>query len=176
MTETVDLKSRKNRIDSLFSESECLHEESLLKVCKIDQESIGNIQSAVKFYVWDCLISSGNQGIKLDDSFFLINEEKIKNLPNITPNGLLVPKKENLLSFNKLQKIAFEEFKKVNINNKIDRVQFPINVRVQSGSFDLDSRARASSKIHTDIWAGDPASAITVFLHIYGDYKNIGIK
>ena len=176
MTETVDLKSRKNRIDSLFSESECLHEESLLKVCKIDQESIRNIQSAVKFYVWDCLISSGNQGIKLDDSFFLINEEKIKNLPNITPNGLLVPKKENLLSFNKLQKIAFEEFKKVNINNKIDRVQFPINVRVQSGSFDLDSRARASSKIHTDIWAGDPASAITVFLHIYGDYKNIGIK
>lgn len=176
MAKTVDLKSRKNRIDSLFGASECLHEESLLKVCKIDKESLERIQSAVKFYIWDCLISSENHGIKLDDNFYSHNEDKIKTLPNITPNGLLVPKKENLLSFNKLQKIAFSEFQRVNINEKIDRVQFPINVRIQSGSFDVDNRARASSKIHTDIWAGDPAGAITVFLHVYGDYKNIGIK
>lgn len=176
MTKTVDLKSRKNRIDSLFGGSECLHEESLLKVCKIGKESLERIQSAVKFYIWDCLISSENHGIKLDDNFYSHNEDKIKILPNITPNGLLVPKKENLLSFNKLQKIAFSEFQRVNINEKIDRVQFPINVRIQSGSFDVDNRARASSKIHTDIWAGDPAGAITVFLHVYGDYKNIGIR
>ena len=97
MTKTVDLKSRKHRIDSLFEGSECLHEESLLKVCKIGKESLERIQSAVKFYIWDCLISSENHGIKLDDNFYSHNEGKIKILPNITPNGLLVPKKENLL-------------------------------------------------------------------------------
>tara|TARA_B100000989_G_scaffold298602_1_gene288683 strand:+ start:2900 stop:4774 length:1875 start_codon:yes stop_codon:yes gene_type:complete len=176
MTDYVDLSLRKKRMDSLLTGKICIHEESLLKICKIEKDSIENIRSAVKFYLWDCLISSNNSDIKLNDSFFHDNQENIKKLPNITPNGLLVPKKENLLSFNKLQKIVFQEFEKININSNINKVQFPVNVRVQCGSFDNNSRARASSKIHTDIWAGDPAAAITVFLHVFGDYNNIGIN
>ena len=97
MTDYVDLNLRKKRMDSLLTGKICIHEESLLKICKIEKDSIQNIRSAVKFYLWDCLISSNNSDIKLNDSFFHDNQENIKKLPNITPNGLLVPKKENLL-------------------------------------------------------------------------------
>ena len=173
----VDLKSRKKRMSLLFDDIKLIHTDDLIKVCKITEKSLDNLKDAVMFYIWDCLISSNpNTKIKISENFFDINQNIIKNLPNITPNGLVVPKKENLMSFNKLQKVIFKEFEKNNINEKIDRVQFPINIRLQSGSFISEGRPRASTKKHTDIWAGDPSGAIIVFLHIYGDYKKIGIN
>tara|TARA_Y200000002_G_scaffold71953_1_gene56319 strand:+ start:5400 stop:7268 length:1869 start_codon:yes stop_codon:yes gene_type:complete len=172
----VDLKSRKKRMSLLFDDIKLIHTDDLIKVCKITEKSLDNLKDAVMFYIWDCLISSNpNTKIKISENFFDINQNIIKNLPNITPNGLVVPKKENLMSFNKLQKVIFDEFSKNNINENIDRVQFPINVRLQSGSFKTEERPRASTKKHTDIWAGDPSGAIIVFLHLYGDYEKIGI-
>ena len=172
----VDLKSRKKRMSLLFDDIKLIHTDDLIKVCKITEKSLDNLKDAVMFYIWDCLISSNpNTKIKISENFFDINQNIIKNLPNITPNGLVVPKKENLMSFNKLQKVIFDEFSKNNINENIDRVQFPINVRLQSGSFKTEERPRASTKKHTDIWAGDPSGAIIVFLHLHGDYEKIGI-
>ena len=150
----VDLKSRKKRMSLLFDDIKLIHTDDLIKVCKITEKSLDNLKDAVMFYIWDCLISSNpNTKIKISENFFDINQNIIKNLPNITPNGLVVPKKENLMSFNKLQKVIFDEFSKNNINENIDRVQFPINVRLQSGSFKTEERPRASTKKHTDIWA-----------------------
>ena len=177
MQDNVNLESRKKRMSSLFSGKNNLRDEGLVKVCAINEKSINKLQNAVMYYVWDCLISSNpDLDIKIDSNFYKNYEEVIKELPNITPNGLLVPKKENLLSFNKLQKIIYQEFEKNNLNNKIDKVQFPVNIRIQSGSFGGDKRPRSSEKKHTDIWAGDPSGAIIVFLHIAGDYENIGIN
>jgi hypothetical protein len=53
-----------------------------------------------------------------------------------------------------------------------------VNVRLQSGKPDAakDGRARASAKPHSDIWAGDPASGIIVFLSMLGDPKQSGIR
>jgi len=176
MSDNINLDNRKKRMHSLFNSDKCTYDENLIKVFKIGDQSINSIKNAVQYFIWDCLISSKpDMSIKIDDNFYKKYEEEIKILPNITPNGLLVPKKENLLSFNKLQKIIFQEFKKNKLNEKIDRVQFPVNVRIQSGSFGGNERARASTKKHTDIWAGDPSGAIIVFLHIFGDFKNIGI-
>ena len=177
MQDNINLESRKKRMSSLFSGKNNLRDEGLVKVCAINEKSINKLQNAVMYYVWDCLISSNpDLDIKIDSNFYKNYEEVIKELPNITPNGLLVPKKENLLSFNKLQKIIYQEFEKNNLNNKIDKVQFPVNIRIQSGSFGGDKRPRSSEKKHTDIWAGDPSGAIIVFLHIAGDYENIGIN
>tara|TARA_B110000240_G_scaffold17161_1_gene17546 strand:+ start:5165 stop:7036 length:1872 start_codon:yes stop_codon:yes gene_type:complete len=177
MQDNINLESRKKRMSSLFSGKNNLRDEGLVKVCAINEKSINKLQNAVMYYVWDCLISSNpDLDIKIDRNFYKNYEEVIKELPNITPNGLLVPKKENLLSFNKLQKIIYQEFEKNNLNNKIDKVQFPVNIRIQSGSFGGDKRPRSSEKKHTDIWAGDPSGAIIVFLHIAGDYENIGIN
>jgi len=177
MSDNINLESRKKRMNSLFSDKKNLKDEGLVKVRTINEKSINKLQNAVMYFVWDCIISSNpDLDIKIDSNFYKNYSEIIKELPNITPNGLLVPKKENLLSFNKLQKIIYQEFEKNNLNNKIDKVQFPVNIRIQSGSFLGDKRPRSSEKKHTDIWAGDPSGAIIVFLHIAGDHENIGIN
>ena len=177
MSNNIDFEIRKKRMDSLLENINCIHDEKLIKVSSISKKSIHNLKNAVMYYFWDCITSSSqNAEIIINENFFENYQEEIKNLPNITPNGLVVPKKENLMSFNKLQKVIFDEFEKNNINDKIDRVQFPINIRLQSNDFKTDDRPRASTKKHTDIWAGDPSGAIIVFLHIFGDYEKIGIN
>ena len=177
MTDFIDLEERKERMSTLLSKNNDSSNKELIYVNKISTVGIKKIQDAVIFYIWDCIISSDPESnIEVDKGFFKKYEDNIKNLPNITPNGLLVPKKENLLSFNKLQKVIYDEFYKNNLNKEIDKVQFPINLRIQSGKFDTDERPRASTKKHTDIWAGDPSGAILVFLHIYGEYEKIGIE
>ena len=109
MQDNINIESRKKRMSSLFSGKNNLRDEGLVKVCAINEKSINKLQNAVMYYVWDCLISSNpDLDIKIDSNFYKNYEEVIKELPNITPNGLLVPKKENLLSFNKLQKIIIE--------------------------------------------------------------------
>lgn len=176
MSNSINIEDRRKRMQSLFENLDCPQDKNLIKVGPIDHKSFNNLKNAVMYYFWDCITSSYEEiNIKINDNFYEEYKNEIKNLPNITPNGLVVPKKENLMSFNKLQKVIFKEFEKNNINEKIDRVQFPINVRLQSGSFISEGRPRASTKKHTDIWAGDPSGAIIVFLHIYGDYKKIGI-
>jgi len=177
MSDYVDLENRKKRMNALFDGTNSLNEGGLVKVLPINKKSINNLENAVMYYIWDCIVSSNpEQDVKIDSNFYKKYENIIKELPNITPNGLLVPKKENLLSFNKLQRIIYQEFEKNNLNSKIDKVQFPVNIRIQSGAFDGGERPRSSEKKHTDIWAGDPSGAIIVFLHIAGDHKNIGIN
>ena len=60
-------------MDSLLTGKICIHEESLLKICKIEKDSIQNIRSRVKPYLWDCLISSNNSDIKRMTHFLMIN-------------------------------------------------------------------------------------------------------
>ena len=111
MSDNINLDNRKKRMHSLFNSDKCTYDENLIKVFKIGDQSINSIKNAVQYFIWDCLISSKpDMSIKIDDNFYKKYEEEIKILPNITPNGLLVPKKENLLSFNKLQKIIYCPF------------------------------------------------------------------
>ena len=126
----------------MFTKANCIHEESLLKVCDIELNSIENIKNAVKFYLWDCLISSKISSVKLDSKFFDDNQKNITNLQILLLTDSLL-KKENLLYvFNKLQKIVFKNLRKSALTQKSERVQFPVNVRVQSGSLDNDERPR----------------------------------
>src|SRR5262249_54083873 len=78
---------------------------------------------------------------------------------------------------NMLQKEAIAAFDAVGISERIARVQYPVNIRIQSGHPEerVDHRPRASSKPHSDIWAGEPSSGILVFLSLLGDPGLSGI-
>ena len=102
MSNNIDFEIRKKRMDSLLENINCIHDEKLIKVSSISKKSIHNLKNAVMYYFWDCITSSSqNAEIIINENFFENYQEEIKNLPNITPNGLVVPKKENLMSFNK---------------------------------------------------------------------------
>ncbi len=104
-------------------------------------------------------------------------EKDILALPNMTPNGLVLPKKDNFLAYNQLNKTVCEIFKTFNIDEYVQTIHTPINIRVVSGKpSNTDLRPRASSKLHSDIWAGEFTNTIMLFLTALGDIVNNGIE
>jgi hypothetical protein len=63
-------------------------------------------------------------------------------------------------------------------NDLIDAVDLPVNLRIVYDKTD-PQKARlpfASSKLHSDVWAGVLADATVVILPLFGDIENITIE
>lgn len=178
MGHDVNLDERAHRLTDLTCTTLVLADCGLVKAISISDTHRTRITTALNIFLWCCLTSHFPEGhFALTDDMLRDYEHDIIRLPNITPNGLLLPKAENILAYNLLQKEVSTAFSALGIGDTISRIQFPVNVRLQSGIPDahIDSRPRASVKPHSDIWAGDPASGILVFLSVLGDPSKAGI-
>ncbi len=178
MSDVVELDERIDRLSALTQKAPIIEDNGLVKLLSVSDSCKSRVQGALNILLWSCLVSHfPEKSYSLSDDMLRDYEADILGLPNVTPNGLLLPKKENLLAFNLLQKEAVAAFSELGVGDGIARIQFPINVRLQSGVKNLtaDSRPRASVKPHSDIWAGDPASGILVFLSVLGDPEQVGI-
>ena len=140
-----------------------------------------NLVAAAKFVVYDCLISFYKEDVfDLDlpiEAFFKAYKEKIMHLPNITPNGLLLPKIEVLNSINFLNKAVFALMEFLQLKGQCD-IACPVNLRLNFGidrSPAASARPKSSTFWHTDLWAGQNANEIMVHTPIFGDFKRNGI-
>lgn len=144
-----------------------------------------NVSSALvaasKLVVYDCLISFyADEAFDLDlpiETFFKTYKEKIMKLPNITPNGLLLPKIEILNSVNFLNKAVFGLMEFLGLKGACD-IACPVNLRLNFGtdrSAEANARPKSSTFWHTDIWAGQNAAELMVHTPIFGDFKKNGI-
>jgi hypothetical protein len=138
-------------------------------------ELFQQIQVAAAGYICACL-----------DSPIILSEDEMLNrllearntLPNYTGTGLLMPKREHALAFNLFQKSVAEAFYQIGANDLIDAVDLPVNLRMVYGKTDAEKTRLpfASSKRHSDVWAGVPADATVVVLPLFGDIENITIE
>jgi len=89
-----------------------------------------------------------------------------------------LPKKSTFFSYNIIHATVAEIFDTIGLPAHVSLVHAPINMRLVNGvpNPDIDGRPRASVKMHSDMWAGEPASAIMVFLPVFGEYGKIGVK
>lgn len=140
-----------------------------------------NLVAAAKLVIYDCLISFYKDDIFEADlpieKFFALYKEKIVGLPNITPNGLLLPKIEILNSVNFLNKAVFALMEFLELKGHCD-IACPVNLRLNFGvsrSPEANARPKSSTFWHTDIWAGQNANEIMVHTPIFGDFKKNGI-
>jgi hypothetical protein len=133
------------------------------------------IKIAAAGYISACL----NSPIILSEEEMLNRLLEARNtLPNYTGTGLLMPKREYTLAFNLFQKSVAEAFYQIGGNDLIDAVDLPVNLRMVYGKTDAE-KARlpfASSKPHSDVWAGVAADATVVVLPLFGDIDNITIE
>lgn len=150
----------------------------LLHVLDFSAQDINDIKQSVNIIIWSCLkeFYPDNQFV-LCPTIFEDNANLIRKLPNITPNGLLLPKNENIWAYNIFHKTCAKVFSKSSFFNQTERLQFPINIRIVDGNSDSSykQRPRASTKVHTDIWASEPSAALMGFLSLLGDTKNISV-
>ena len=151
----------------------------LLKVSRIAANNLDKLRSTINFYLRTTL-EAFYKGLSFKKHDNLIDScaKEIQALPNITPNGLILPKQQTFLAYNKIHSVIVDILDSLGLESHIEAVHAPINIRLVSGQPDtlVDSRPRASVKMHSDMWAGEPANAIMVFLPIFGEIGKIGIK
>jgi hypothetical protein len=134
------------------------------------------IRCAAAGYVSACL---GSKKVILEDAELIDALLKRRAaMPNITPNGLVVPKREFVLEFNAFHKAVAAAFNDLGLEDLIEAIHIPISLRVAEGRKDeeRDARPYATNKMHSDVWAGEPLDAVVVHLPLFGDAENIGVQ
>ena len=151
---------------------------NLLKSIQLKETLYSRIATAVAIYIWESLISFfPNKSFELSNNLLSVYASEIMALPNITPNGLILPKAENILAYNSLHRAVAKAFKDLGFDRHFSACQFPLNVRLISGTPNqaLDRRARSATKAHCDVWAGVPAGAIVFMMPVLGDVEKAGV-
>lgn len=130
------------------------------------------LRRSVELYLLACLRAAGADLTGADPEDLLeARRAEILRLPNLTPNGLLLPKREVALEFNLVQRSAAAWLRGLELDEFVEAIQLPLNVRIVDGRADgtRDRRRYASAKLHSDIWAGEPTNAMVVMVPLLGD-------
>lgn len=172
-------EQRHQRLKSLCS----IESENSVEMClgfKIPNNIIENIRHATHMFLYECL--SEYNGYKYQysnsiESFCDWYSEDIKTLPNITPNGLVMSKKETACSYNSVLKSASKLVRYLGLDHTCEKIHFPVNIRIRWGNPSADqlSRPYASTKWHSDIWAGESSENVMLHTPIFGDFVSNGI-
>ena len=104
--------------------------------------------------------------------------EELKLLPNLTPNGLVMCKEEVVDSYNSILVAAANIIKYLGLNNTCDSIHCPVNIRLRWGIPDqyILERPRASTKWHSDLWAGESSDNVTIHIPIFGNFVDNGMS
>lgn len=166
------LKSRAKRLSIITQDSPVIADEMLLKVLKVSDYHRSKIESSLNYFLWTCLSAAHpNKNYVLSENLWEEYIEEIHQLPNITPNGKILPRKENILAYNQFQQTISESFSSLNLPKYIEKIAFPPSLRIRKGlpNPKIDQRPRATTKYHSDIWAGESSASIIFLLQIFGD-------
>lgn len=115
------------------------------------------------------------QNLSNPDKLLQILEERYDTVQNITPNGMIVPKRDLILEYNFFARAFAELFESLAISDQIACWSNLPLLRVKRGHFDsnLLKRNYSSEHRHTEAWfPGHINRTITVFLALFGDVKN----
>ena len=151
----------------------------LLKAARLLEAQFAAVQEVVDQYLQTTLQAYyPDKHFARCNAFFERHLAAIQSLPNITPNGIILPKRETYHAYNHMHAGVADLFDELAVEPYIDGLQTPINLRIVDGTPDpvKDTRARASVKMHSDMWAGEPANAIMVFLPIFDAAGKIGVR
>jgi hypothetical protein len=151
------------------------YQRRLLCERRLDAGALGQIRTAASFYLAACV---GYEGPFPDESDLLaLLAEKKKSLPNITPNGALMPKREHTAEFNLLHKAVARTLDQVLPADLVRSMQTLMMFRIVEGTANSqrDQRPYATSKKHSDVWAGDPIDSVTLIIPVLGDPHNISV-
>lgn len=166
----LQFKERMDRLNQLTGLNILSDDFPFLKGIKISKSQFQDLERCLSMYIFACTNAAE---MYTKESFLLPFF-----LPNVTPNGLMLPKKEVFLEFNLLHKCVVGILKSLKIDDFIDLVHLPLSVRIIDGVFDKskESRRYATTKLHTDIWNGDSADALGIFFPVLGDVQGNSVE
>ena len=139
----------------------------------MERDRCEEIRDAARGYIRACL---GNPDEEMPDQELI--ETAANKLANRTPNGVVLPKQEFQLEFNQLQKAVAGWLGSLGIDDQIYQICLPLLIRVAKGerSAQEESRPYSSSKLHSDLWVGEPLDLIGVRIPVLGDIERTTIE
>src|SRR5262245_64742080 len=101
----MDFRDRISRLRQIAASIELRDDFPLLKGFRLSPADKAAVETSTAYFLYESLRSS-NASFNdiLDNKFFERNARDLLALPNVTPNGLVLPKEPNFLSYNILHK------------------------------------------------------------------------
>jgi len=176
---TQNLTDRGDRLSRIAGNLPLADQSRLVKAVPLPADCLNRLQTAVAIYVWHSLSQAfPARNFDLTTNVLETYEAAVLALPNRTPNGLLLPRRETFLSFNLVQQALAATMVSLKLDHSFEAFQAPCNVRIVSGTADAkaDNRPYASSKIHTDVWYGEPLRSILFNLPLLGNSGAVAME
>jgi hypothetical protein len=173
------LQERSDRLAKTFSSVKLAAHFPMLLDIHYDARLYEELASAMNDYILASL-RSFNPGKKYENkgNILEVYREEVLNLPNRTPNGKMEPKKEIAAEFNRVERAIEAIFDTLKIDKDVELMQLPVSIRIQDGRprTDIESRHYSTSKMHSDIWTGEPAVCGAVIVPVLGDVAKTGVE
>jgi len=165
----LSLESRKKAFDLLSSRFECERPAPLLSVHKIQSALFSRLQIATALYLSKCL--GQNEFILNENELLERIDRRVEKIQNITPNGMVVPKRNTILEYNLIVQTFSSIIRTLGIDDLISSWHVPLNVRIKFGEASEGNlkRHHPTEHIHSDSWAGESSESVTTMLMILGD-------
>ena len=166
----MSLKKRTERFNDLASRFNNNRLAPLLLEHEIREDLFERLRTAAALYISkcfeeDCYVSDESDILKKLDNEY-------ESIPNITPNGMVVPKRYNTLEYNLLVKAFSSVIESLGINELISSWHIPLNLRYKQGTPNEENMKRhhPTEYIHSDSWAGESSESVTIHIPVFGDF------
>ena len=167
----MSLESRIKAFDRLSSRFACERQSPLISAYGIGKQNWEHLRIATMLYMSKCL---PGEPIILDEEELLNRFEWTQNkMRNITPNGMIVPKRHLILEYNLLVRAFMDIMQEMDIGDFVASWHIPLNLRFKASQVVKDNlkRQHATELIHTDAWAGESPASVAVYISILGDVE-----
>jgi hypothetical protein len=150
----------------------------LIKKLRIRDDLHYLLRSACFNYITSSMLANQITVEQCDnfDSFIIKNSKKISTMHNVTPNGVIRPKYENLAEFNLVQKYLNLILDDIGILGNVNKIRAPISIRIVTSDDDpsILKRPRANNRLHSDFWTGAVCD-FAVLVPIFGSLDTIDV-
>lgn len=165
------LEERCEDFKAVAERLECEMPSPLIAIYRIPLDAFQQLRISAAIYLCRCMHINRvilNEEELLD--LWVKNQEKVKN---VTPNGMIVPKRHLILEYNQLVKAFVNIINDLNIYDLVSSWHIPLNLRYKSGTVNDSNlkRHHPTEHIHTDSWAGESAESVTTMIQIFGDVE-----
>lgn len=169
------MRLRAERFRRAFSGLSTLISYPLLVALPVPAMELHSLQSALLHFFRRSIEKFGHGAAGPD---FRIDSDAFLSLPNITPNGVVKPYEETLPEYGRVVGALAAVLVRTGVMDELEMVQIPPNVRCVRGVTEQKvlERAYSTSKLHTDVWAGEPLHSMNFILPVLGSVESAAIR
>lgn len=177
--ERTDWKDRAGRLARSVAKAPVVAGFPLLQVVRMPELTFNRLEGAVTAYLWHSLSCAfPGRAFTLGKALIAEYVAELLALPNRTPNGVILPRRNTFYSFNMIHQALADAVEAAGFLSSFSYLQIPCNVRLVEGTPDpqAEGRSYASTKIHTDVWNGEPISSILFNIPVLGDPEGVDLR